>query len=226
MSNEFIFDETVSTPLCEIMGRNKSDKGAVDIANCHHNYTTFYYSIFKDLQDSPLRIFELGLGTNNENIPSNMGRNGRPGASLYGWAEFFKNATIYGADIDRGILFQTDRIHTYFCDQTNPTSIQQMWMNTDLQESFDIIIEDGLHEYSANVCFFENSIHKLAPNGYFIIEDILNKEIPHFVSIIEQWKVRYPTLEFTLLKIPSTKNTSDNTLLVIKHNTIKNLITP
>ena len=216
MSIEYIFNETVPTLLCEIMGRHKSDKGSSDITNCHHNYTTFYYSIFKNLQERPLRIFELGLGTNNESLPSNMGRNGRPGASLYGWAEFFKNAAVYGADIDRDILFQTDRIHTYFCDQTKPDSIRQMWAHTDLQESFDIIVEDGLHEYYANVCFFENSIHKLAPNGYFIIEDILNHDISKFITSIEQWKVRYPGLQFTLLQIPSTKNTADNTLLVIK----------
>ena len=42
----FIFDETKSTSLCEIMGRNKSDKGDVNITESHHNYTTFYYSIF------------------------------------------------------------------------------------------------------------------------------------------------------------------------------------
>ena len=216
MSIEYIFNETVATPLCEIMGRHKSDKGSSDITNCHHNYTTFYYSIFKNIRERSLRIFELGLGTNNESLPSNMGRNGRPGASLYGWAEFFKNAAVYGADIDKDILFQTDRIHTYFCDQTKPDSIRQMWAHTDLQESFDIIVEDGLHEYYANVCFFENSIHKLAPNGYFIIEDILNHDISKFATSIEQWKVRYPDLIFTTLQIPSTKNTADNTLLVIK----------
>jgi len=214
--SELLFNEKIATPLCEIMGRNRSDKGSLDITNCHHNYTTFYYSIFKNLQNNPLHIFELGLGTTNQNIPSHMEPNGRPGASLYGWAEFFKNATVYGADIDRDILFQTDRIHTHFCDQTKPHIIQQLWEHAELQQLFDIIIEDGLHEYSANVCFFENSIHKLAPNGYFIIEDILNKDIPKFTAIIEQWKVRYPDLIFTILPIPSTKNLSDNTLIVIK----------
>ena len=30
-----------------------------------------------------------------------------------------------------------------------------MWNDQSLQEDFDIIIEDGLHTFSANVCFFE-----------------------------------------------------------------------
>ena len=45
----YIFDEKISTELCEIMGKNKSDKGDIDILNSWHNYTTFYYSIFTPL---------------------------------------------------------------------------------------------------------------------------------------------------------------------------------
>lgn len=147
----FNFDETSATPLCEIMLRNRSDKGLG-----WHNYTTFYYSIMKDRQFEPLRIFELGLGTNNVNLPSNMGAHGRPGASLYGWKEFFPNSKIYGADIDRNILFTTNDIHTFYCDQTNESNIKSMWSEEpELSENFDFIIEDGLHEFHANVCFFE-----------------------------------------------------------------------
>ena len=47
---KYIFDEKIQTSLCEIMGRYGSDKGSIDITNCHHNYTTFYYSIFKDIK--------------------------------------------------------------------------------------------------------------------------------------------------------------------------------
>ena len=214
---EYIFDEKIHTPLCEIMGRYGSDKGSIDITNCHHNYTTFYYSIFKDIKTKSLRIFELGLGTNNIDVKSNMGSNGKPGASLYGWREFFENSEIYGADIDKRILFNTDRIKSFYCDQTNPRIINEMWNNEELQKPFDIIIEDGLHEFDANVCFFENSIHKLAPNGYYIIEDILNHDILKFNNAIENWRIKYPNLIFTILQIPSTKNKSDNTLLLVKN---------
>jgi hypothetical protein len=125
----FIFDETKSTPLCEIMGRCGSDKGSIDIMNSWHNYTTFYYTIFKDLREKELRIFELGLGTNNPNIPSNMGPNGVPGASHYGWSDFFPNSHIFGADIDTNILFNTEKIKTFYCDQRNPEIIKKCGMN-------------------------------------------------------------------------------------------------
>ncbi len=211
----YFFNEKVATPLCEIMGRNRSDKGSIDIQSSWHNYTTFYYSIFKNLKNEKLRIFELGLGTNNTNVPSNMGRDGRPGASLYGWREFFVNSEIFGADIDSNILFNSDRIKTYYCDQTNPRVIQNMWNNPDLEENFDIIIEDGLHEYNANVCFFENSVHKLKSNGFYIIEDISLGYINAFNNKIKEWENKYLDCQFNLIQIPSQKNNCDNVLLVI-----------
>ena len=215
----YIFNEDLTTPLCEIMGRYGSDKGSSNIKNSWHNYSTFYYSIFKNLQNEKLRIFELGLGTNDINIPSNMGSNGKPGASLYGWNEFFSNSLIYGADIDTNILFNTEKIKTFYCDQTNPEIIKQMWNdNNDLMENFDIIIEDGLHTFNANVCFFENSIHKLNKNGYYIIEDILNTELVLFNNKISEWENVYNYLTFTLLNIPSTRNNFDNNLLVIHYH--------
>ena len=211
----FNFDETQSTPLCEIMGRNQSDKGHQNITECWHNFTTFYYSIFKELRENKLRIFELGLGTNNTNLPSNMGKNGRPGASLYGWDEFFPNSKIFGADIDTNILFNTDKIKTFYCDQRNSHIIKYMWNEPELQENFDIIIEDGLHTFNANVCFFENSIHKLNPNGYFIIEDICKAEEHLFIDKIKEWELKYDYCLFKLLDIPSSRNRCDNRLLVV-----------
>jgi len=217
----FFFDETKPTVLCEIMGKNKSDKGNKHITYSKHNYTTFYYSIFNKFKKEKIKVFELGLGTNNITIPSNMGANGNPGASLYGWAEFFENAEIYGADIDKEILFSTDRIKTYFCDQTNKEIINKMWENDELNKDFDIIIEDGLHNFDANVIFFENSIHKLSNQGYFIIEDIKNIEIHLFEKKIKEWENIYSYLEFYILKIPSTVNFKDNNLIIVKNKIAK-----
>lgn len=209
------FSPFISTPLCEIMGRNKSDKGHLNITESWHNYTTFYYHIFKDIKEKTMRIFELGIGTNNTDIESNMGANGRPGASLYGWKEFFVNSHIYSADIDKRILFNEERITTFYCDQTKPDIISQLWNEPVLKGGFDIIIEDGLHTFQANVCFFENSIHKLNPGGYYIIEDIFTRDIPIFNNKIQEWKNRYNDLIFEFICLPSKTNIHDNNLLVI-----------
>ena len=134
---------------------------------------------------------------------------------MYGWQEFFPNSDIFGADIDTGILFNTDKIKTFYCDQRNPDIIKKMWDEPELCEAFDIIIEDGQHTFSANVCFFENSIHKLKQNGFFIIEDILCYEEHLFATKIKEWEDQYIGYLFTLLKISSSSNGRDNTLLVV-----------
>ena len=213
---DYIFDETVNTPLCEIMGRCKSDKGHLNINESWHNYTTFYYSIFKELQFKKLRIFELGLGTNNTSIPSNMGADGKPGASVYGWKEFFPNSEIFGADIDKNILFNNvERIQTFYCDQTCPDSINKLWSELPLEENFDIIIEDGLHTLKANICFFENSIQKLKPNGYYIIEDIHYSNEKKITNKIKEWSAIYKDCVFNYIKLKSNRNHYDNNLIVI-----------
>jgi lipopolysaccharide biosynthesis glycosyltransferase/predicted O-methyltransferase YrrM len=209
------FDETIVTPLCRIMGAHGSDKGSVNITTSWHNYTTLYYALLKDRRESIRRVFELGLGTTDLTIPNNMGVNGKPGASLRGWAEFFPHAEVFGADIDKRILFTEDRIKTYYCDQLDPSAICSMWQLEDLQESFDLIIEDGLHTYEANVCFFENSIHMLKAGGLYIIEDIHNRDTYKLNKKIQEWKIQHRDLMFELITIPNSWNCLHNTVLVI-----------
>lgn len=204
------------TELCIIMGECGSDKGNKDINNCKHNYTQLYYRLFSDLRNNKLRVFELGLGTNNPYIPSSMGINGKPGASLYGWEKFFPNANIYGADIDRDILFETDRIKTYYCDQTNSEEIKRMWNHRELWEPFDIIVEDGLHSFDANVCFFENSIHKLKRGGFYIIEDIICNTLEMWNEKIKEWQIKYPEYKFKIINLPCSINNWDNIVLVVQ----------
>ena len=213
----YLFDEKTPTPLCEIMDRRGSDKGSVKTS--WHNYSRVYYSIFKDIRKNPMRIFEIGIGTSNPNMPFNTGPNAHIGASLYAWREFFENSEIFAADIDMNVLISDDKISTFFCDQTNPKIIQDMWTNEKLSEGFDIIIDDGYHSFAANSCFFENSIHKLNPNGYFIIEDINSSELSLFREKINEWEKKYPKLLFTLNCIPSTVNFVDNNMLIIREAT-------
>jgi SAM-dependent methyltransferase len=171
------------------MEKYGSDKGAVKPTR--HNYSILYNSLFKSRFQEPVRIFELGLGTNNVSMASNMGADGKPGASLYAWRELFPKAQIFGADIDRQILFESERIKTFYCDQTSETSIKELWGSNDLQDGFDIIIDDGLHTFEANQCFFENSSKKIRPGGYYIIEDMRIPDKEKFKVGIKLWKKLY-----------------------------------
>ena len=61
-----------------------------NILKCHlsdksttHTYHILYSYIFHQLgKDAPLKLLEIGLGTNNPALISSMGSAGRPGASL------------------------------------------------------------------------------------------------------------------------------------------------
>ena len=214
------FEPFVRTELCEIMGLFGSDKGDYNIEKSPHNYTTLYYELFKDMKFNKLRIFELGLGTNNLDVLSNMGVNGKPGASLKGWKKFFPNAEIYGADIDKRILFNEDRIKTFYCDQTNPAIIKDMYDNNiELNDNLDIIIEDGWHTFPAQVCFFENSIHKLKKGGIYIIEDVhknLIEDENFYPNQIKKWRTENSNLIFWVCQLPSKLGALANNLIIIK----------
>jgi hypothetical protein len=174
----------VKTSMCKLFEENGSDK------SLWHNYTTLYDCLFSKYIGKNINFFELGLGTNNINIPSNMGADGKPGASLYSFRDYFLNANICGADIDDKILFEDDQIWTFYVDQTNPEKIKNMWDCFE-DTKFDIIIDDGLHTFDANKIFFDNSIHMLVDGGIYIIEDILVQDKKRFVEEFSNKNLTY-----------------------------------
>jgi len=175
------------------MSKWGSDKG-------RNHYTTVYSALFQDRCEQPIKIFELGLGTNNPDAPSNMGIFGAPGASHRGWRELFPNALVYGADIDRQIMFQEDRIKTFYCDQLDRSSIRELWAQPELMDGADIIIEDGLHTLEANISFLEESLQHLRPGGIYIIEDIESECIPDWCTRLETiYSKQYSKYEFAFV---------------------------
>jgi len=146
-------------------------------------YTYYYDLLFRDIRKSIKKVFECGIGTNNINLPSNIGENGKPGASLLMWKDYFPNANIYGADIDRSILFSEDRLKTYFIDQTKTDSIVDFW-HTVGETEFDLIIDDGLHSPNANIATLDFGLQIIKKNGWVIVEDIN-------VESLSIWKVVY-----------------------------------
>jgi SAM-dependent methyltransferase len=196
------------TDMCRVMTKYGSDKGRLN------NYTPVYSALFKERREQPLRIFELGLGTNNPEAPSNMGVFGAPGASLRGWRELFPKAAIYGADIDRAILFQEDRIMTFYCDQLDRLSVRELWSRPEVQDGVDIIIEDGLHTFEANISFLEASLNYLRPGGIYVAEDIGWDHIEEWYDRLETiYSRQYPTYEFVFVVLA---NRGYNNLLVVR----------
>ena len=183
--------------LCDKYG---SDKGEIEAFGHPYpwpsmTYADFYSRLFAHRRDSICKVFECGIGTNNPNLPSSMGQQGKPGASLRVWRDYFPHAQIVGADIDKEILFEDDRIQTYQVDQTNPNSIRKLWDLVDM-DSFDVMIDDGLHCYEAGICLFENSIQRLGQNGVYVIEDVMPKDFVKYQNYFADgnYRVEYINL--------------------------------
>jgi len=207
LPNSYISSLTADDQLTKLMDYYGSDKGG---KSNHHNYTNYYSELFFHRKNEIKNLLEVGLGTNNQNFSSNMGPEGFPLASARAWRDYFVNANIYGADIDKSILKNENRIKTFYVDQTNSQSIEELFLNIG-NVKFDIIIDDGLHEYDANICFFENSIRYLNYDGFYIIEDVHHKYKSKFFNYFKNKKYY-----FSYINIYHNKNIKDNSLIVIR----------
>jgi hypothetical protein len=149
--------EHALTPLCELARKYATDKGGWHL-NGHdtcHNYTPIYYSLLAgwDIRN----VLEIGV---------------LYGQSLHMWREFFPKATIYGIDCNPNYMRHgEDRIRTAVADQNSGSSL-----NNALKEFeyplFDLIVDDGSHEFEHIITSANYLIDSLHPDGIYVIEDM------------------------------------------------------
>lgn len=211
------------TKLCEIMYKYGSDKSP--LTSTHHNYTKFYNLLFETNfgRYKPLNILEIGIGSINTCVPSNMsggvlGKTYKPGASLRGWKEYFPNSTIYGCDIDVATFSASEeRIHCFYLNQLDDKQIKECMYSDGSELSniqFDLIIDDGLHYFPLNARVVDTLIAKLKYNGLYIIEDIINDQ--YDASLIQSLALE--NIYHNYVSIPNKDNKCDNNLYVLyKH---------
>jgi hypothetical protein len=144
-----------------------------------------------------------------------MGVSGKPGASLRVWRDFFPNAMVYGADIDKDILFEEDRIKTFYIDQLDPEVIKKFW-DTVGSVNFDFMIDDGLHTFEAGSTLFIHSIDRLTNDGIYIIEDIGQTDLLRYKDFFSNNKDY--VVEYVCMFRPGI-SLGDNSLVVIRKNT-------
>lgn len=161
-------ERDAAADLGRLLNRYGSDK-----ANAH-DYHKVYGPIFSRI-GSVRALFEVGLGTNNEDVVSNMTYSGTPGASLRAFRDFLPQARLFGGDIDKRILFSEERIETYFVDQTDPTTFEGLPIP---DTGLDLVIDDGLHAPAANITVLNFALRALRPGGWVVIEDIIEAALP------------------------------------------------
>jgi hypothetical protein len=180
--------------LGKLFAQHGSDKST------SHDYHVVYGSVLSGKRDAAFNILEIGLGTNNIDVPSNMGLGGKPGASLRAFRDWAPHAHIYGADVDRRILFEEDRITTSWVDQTDRDSLARLRSSMG-DKRFDLIIDDGLHLPHANINTLDALLPLLSEDGIFVIEDI-NGYFPFWTAASRVLNQRYETF-FTARKSAS-----------------------
>lgn len=162
------YNNTIARLLSDKFNHYGSDKSV------HHGYEAVYSNILTTLGvNNSLNILEIGLGTNNTKIVSNMSSGGKPGASLRAFRDLCPNSNIYGADIDSTILFEEDRIQTCQMDQIEYRTYKNI-ISSFGNIKYDLIIDDGLHSINTNINTIVFGLNNINSNGYIVIEDVYN----------------------------------------------------
>lgn len=175
-------ERKAAADLKKILDASGSDKGDI------HKYHLIYGAILKN-RAGIRSTLEIGLGTNHPDVVSNMGDDAKPGASLRAFRDFLPNAQIYGADIDRRILFAEERIKTFFVDQCDPATFTELTKS--LPAELDLIIDDGLHSPNANTITMTFALPLLKVGGWFIVEDIAAEALPYWETVSAMLPARY-----------------------------------
>jgi len=142
-----------------------------------HDYERIYSFLIANVPRGP--ILEIGLGSNNLDTPSNMGSQGIPGASLRAWRSLGFFSEVWGADVDKRILFTEPGIETRFVDQLDVTTIEALAKDANVVHpcGFALIVDDGLHTAEANFNVICGLWGSLMVGGYLIVEDLSPEEL-------------------------------------------------
>lgn len=193
----FIDMKTFPTSAADLEASNALkgclDRYGSDKANDRHNYHNLYGPILRN-RDQITSILEVGLGSDSNRIVSAMGPGHKPGASLRGFRDFLPNAKLYGADVDRTILFKEERIETFFVDQTDPRTFDGL--KACIPSDLDLVIDDGLHSPDANIATLNFGLSRIRVGAWVVIEDIIADAVPLWELVAMLLPNRYRTYIF------------------------------
>ena len=115
--------------LRDCFDRYDSDKGR------RHEYERVYEPAFEPVRNEPLRILEVGV----------FG-----GASVNAWSDYFPNAEIVGVDLFTRVPIESIKVND------RVTLIKGNSTTVKLDGRFDILIDDGAHDWATQAATFKN----------------------------------------------------------------------
>ena len=144
-----------------------------------HGYSKFYENSFFEFKNDKVNILEIG--------------------SFYGNASaamffYFKNAKIFGADINPDMFnYTSKRMTSFFVNSSSISSIQNNILDKNIK--YKIIIEDASHMLKDQIISLFYLFPILESGGYFIVEELdfpekredmrIGQEFPDLKSILK-----------------------------------------
>lgn len=184
--------------IFESFGSNKGGKWKHRNNIIRHFYADFYQEILEHIEVK--NLLEIGIG---HSISSS-------GSSLRSWSKIFPNANIFGADIEKDVLFSEGNIKTFYLDQLNLDTFDEFKKKIN-GVKFDVIIDDGLHTFEANTNVFNKLYELLDDNGVFVIEDINHSSFPKYYDFFKEKDCQFKIIDIINFNYPI-----GNGLVVIK----------
>ena len=166
------YDAEMAMILRNSFKKNGSDKHL-------HSYEYIYAHIFSNYKVD--KLLEIGIGSQDESILSNMGNFGTPGGCLRTFSEILgEDSEIIGLEIDRKALFNEKNIKTYEFNQLEMEDIHKF--SKTHKDYFDLIIDDGLHSNISIINTIYMSLKILNKGGILVIEDLFKEQL-NFLQI-------------------------------------------
>jgi hypothetical protein len=134
-----------------------------------HRYAQHYQRHLEQFRDQDFNLLEIGIG--------GYKREGKGGASLRAWEEFFPKAQIVGLDIEDKSFVDGGRIRSYQGSQDDPELLQRIHRESG---PFLVIIDDGSHRPHHIRDSFAILYPLLLDGGIYVIEDTQTSYWPEF----------------------------------------------
>ena len=142
----------------EVINQYQQTSSKTDQKLIGHGYAKFYEKYLNNFKSDKINILEIGTWK---------------GASVAAFYHYFKNAIIFCIDKNFKFQFESNRVFFFNCDTENSSEIHDLKKNLTKKDTeyFEIIIDDGSHNYKDILSNFCNFFKSIKSGGYYIIED-------------------------------------------------------
>jgi len=176
--------------IIEAFNANGSDKSS------YHHYEVGYSQI---LPDKVNNLLEIGIGDPFEK------------SSIHAWHNIYPSANIYAIDIMPEKMINDEFIKTFVVDQSDRAQLENF--KKTVGAKFDVIVDDGSHQFAHASLSYEVLKDCLAEGGIYIVEDI-QKIQQYDYQCISDWSEYLDAQDINYKIIDCKPDLHDNSLMI------------